>query len=44
MISLTFVIRGNDTEYIMECHSKRNIFGEDILSMSVSVIVDRLIK
>ena len=40
------VIRGNDTEYIKQCHSNRNtsIFGEESLSMSVSVIIDGLIK
>jgi hypothetical protein len=38
------VICVNDTEYIVQCHSNRNIFGEEIVSMSVSVIIDRLIK
>jgi len=38
------VIRDNDTEYKMQFHSARNIFVEEILSMSVSIIIDRLIK
>jgi len=38
------VIRDNDNEYKMQFYGNRNIFFVEILSMSVSIIIDRLIK
>ena len=36
-------VRANDTEYKMQFHSNTNIFVEEILSTSESIIIDRLI-